>query len=256
MEKGHGWQTVGDSVPNRDADRPPQDEQPGNVLGQEIVLVILVPLYDERSITWACRPENWDGLASPAQLPSQSTVSRRSRTDGKSRRCSMPSRPGCEVPCPTRSAILAVDGRPLHISPFSKDPDAHWGYAIKGLGFGYKLHAIWGTGPFLWLGDLLPLNANESRVAAANCIGTALPAAAGKRYLWGTPLMTPTLVRGGGGQGFQLVAPPKHLGVGLGHRRHHPARVSGSGLAANRLRRTTVPQTQRDRKAVWQRHHA
>lgn len=196
---------------------------------REIVLVMLRASYDERSIAWACRAENWRGLASPKHLPSQPTVSRRARTPGVQalldaveawlRRAE-----------PDTNRVVAVDGRPLMISPFSKDPDAQWGYAMKGLGFGYKLHAIWGTGavPLAW--SVQPLNRDES-VVAAHCLVPRLPASSGKRYLVGDAAYdTNRMHTAVAARGFQLLSPPKRPGKALGHRSHHPARVHGLQL--------------------------
>jgi hypothetical protein len=191
-----------------------------------IALMVLRASYDERPLSWSCRPENWIGLSRPACLPSQSTASRRSRTEGV-RALLKAVENWLEQRAPQIDRTLAVDGRPLTISPFSKDPDARWGYAIRGLGFGYKLHAIWGTGavPLAW--DLLPLNASEARVAAAALV-PHLPVATGKRYLLGDASYdTNALYAAAAAQGFQLLSPPKNPGKGLGHRVHHPARIRG-----------------------------
>jgi hypothetical protein len=63
-------------------------------------------------------------------------------------------------------ALLAfIDGKPLPIGGFSKDPDAHWGHGAGGLAKGLKLHAVWSTGvsPEAW--EVAPSNASEKEVA-------------------------------------------------------------------------------------------
>jgi hypothetical protein len=133
---------------------------------------------------------------------------------------------------PEPERVVAVDGRPLLISPFGKAPDAHWGYAIKGLGFGYKLHAIWGTGPVPLAWELRPLNADES-VTAALYLVPRLPLPVGKRYLLGDASYdTNRLHAAVAARGYQLLAPPKRPGKGRGHRPHHPARLRGLHLLA------------------------
>jgi hypothetical protein len=123
--------------------------------------------------------------------------------------------------------VGAIDGRPLTINPYSKDRDARWGYAIRGFGFGYKLHVVWGRGlvPLAW--ELLPLNASEPRVATERLL-PRLPRATGKRYLLGDCAYdTNPLHAAAAERGYQLLAPPKRSGNDLGHRPHHPARLIG-----------------------------
>jgi hypothetical protein len=194
-----------------------------------IALVILRATYDERSINWACRPEHWLGVAAPKRLPSQSTVSRRAGSDGVSALLKAVES-FLRNQTPDTDRVVAVDGRPLIISGFSKDPDAHWGYGIKGLDFGYKLHAIWGTGPVPLAWCLRPLNADES-VTAANWLVPFLSVTRKKRYLVGDAAYDTNRLHGAAAEkGFQLLAPPKHNGKGLGHRSHHPARIRGMNL--------------------------
>lgn len=196
---------------------------------QEIVLVILRASYEEQSISWACRPENWEGFDGPKQLPSQPTVSRRSRTPQVQMLLDAVEA-WLRRSVPDTDLVVAVDGRPLLISPFSKDPDARWGYGIKGLGFGYKLHAVWGQGavPLAW--SVQPLNREESVVAAEGLV-PRLPASSRKRYLVGDPAFdTNRMHAATAARSFQLLSPPKRPGKGLGHRPHHPARLQGLRL--------------------------
>ena len=46
-----------------------------------------------------------------------------------------------------------LDGKRLLIGSCSKDPDARAGRAVRGLGFGYKLHVIYGERlmPEVWM---------------------------------------------------------------------------------------------------------
>jgi len=48
--------------------------------------------------------------------------------------------------------LCEIDGRPLTVSGFSKDPDARWGYATKSHAKGFKFHSIWDAGlvPAAW----------------------------------------------------------------------------------------------------------
>jgi hypothetical protein len=199
----------------------------------DIVLVILRASYDERSINWACRPENWQGLAAPPRLPSQPTLSRRARS-ASVRALLEAMEAWLRSHAPANERVRAIDGRPLLISPFSKDPDARWGYAFNGLGIGYKLHALWGTGPVPTAWCLRPLNASEATVAAQDLV-PVLPATTTKQYLLGDAAYdTNRLYAAAAARGFQLLAPPKRRGKALGHRPHHPARVRGLHLLQTR----------------------
>ena len=57
--------------------------------------------------------------------------------------------------------VLLVDGKPLTVGPYSRDPEAAWGRARRGCAKGYKLHAIYdgGSVPPAW--DVLPFNEAE-----------------------------------------------------------------------------------------------
>jgi hypothetical protein len=218
---GKLWATIYQTVMTIDHPKPSKRMKFSD---REIVLVVLRATYDEKSINWACRPEHWHGMAMPTRLPSQSTVSRRAQSVGVGDLLeAVESFLGAQASDSER--VVAVDGRPLLISPFSKDPDAHWGYGIKGFGFGYKLHAIWGTGPVPLAWCLRSLNVDES-VTAANYLAPLLPTTSKKRYLLGDAAYdTNRLHAAVAARGFQLLAPPKHNGDGLGHRSHHPARI-------------------------------
>jgi hypothetical protein len=199
-----------------------------------IVLVQLRAAADDRPVSWACRTENWIGLKPPPSWPSQPTVSRRLRTDSVqalydriwSWLKNQPRTTAASRTPAKPNLVRKVDGRALTINPFSKDPDARWGWALRGYGFGYKFHAVWGDAPVPEAWDLQPLNTSESRVAAESLI-PQLPAASGKRYLIGdsaydsNPLHAVAAERG-----YQLLAPPKRPGTQLSHRPHHPGRIA------------------------------
>ena len=189
-----------------------------------IVLVILRASYDNQSINWACRSDNWNGLARPNRLPSQPTMSRRSNTPQVQALLSaveewLRQRGPCGEP------VVAIDGRPLTINPHSKDPDARWGYAIKGLDFGYKFHAIWGLGPVPLAWELQPLNVSESVLAATKLVPKLAPAEKRQYILGDAAYDTNPLHAAVAAQRYQLLAPPKRTGKGVGHRVHDPARL-------------------------------
>jgi hypothetical protein len=201
-----------------------------------IVLVLLRAAADNLSINRACRPEAWVGLPGMSDLPSQPTVSRRSRTAGV--RTLLEAVEGrLRAAGAADERLVAVDGRALPINAHSKDPDAKWGYAARGFAYGYKLHAIWGTGavPNAW--EIRPLNEAESVIAATRLV-PRLPPTRHRRYLVGDAAFDSNrLYAAAAERGYQLLAPPRHRGQGLGHRPHHPARLRGRDLLRTRYGR-------------------
>jgi hypothetical protein len=129
-----------------------------------IVLVLLWSCLHDRPVGWACDARNWASTrAKPVRLPSDSTVSRRlcsTRVLMLMRIIAADLR-GTALP----SLWKILDGKCLIIGSCSKDPDARPGFAVRGLGLGYKLHVIYGERlmPEAW--DVRPLNVNEKDVA-------------------------------------------------------------------------------------------
>src|SRR5262245_41223581 len=99
-----------------------------------IVLVLLRAAADNLSIHRACRPEYWVGLTGVTALPSQSTMSRRSRT--ASVQALLRQTEQWLQRQQTDQRVAAIDGRALVVNPHSKDPDARGGYAVRGFANG------------------------------------------------------------------------------------------------------------------------
>lgn len=195
---------------------------------QWIVLILLRAAADNLSIHRACRPQYWIGLTRVAALPSQPTVSRRSRTIAVQQLLSRAEDWLRQRQIDQR--VAAIDGRALTINAHSKDPDARWGYTGRGFAKGYKLYAIWDTAPLPRAWEIRPLNQAESVVAATTLVPRLSPTRC-KRYLVGdAALDSNQLCAVAAQRGYQMLAPPKRRGQCLGHRVHHPARVAGLAL--------------------------
>lgn len=125
--------------------------------------------------------------------------------------------------------VAVVDGKPLVVGAHSKDPDCHWGRAGRGYAKGYKLHAIYGSGPLPPAWEIASLNVSEPEVAAR-----LIPAYNRGGYILGdkqfdsNPLHDVAL-----DAGCQLVAQRKRPLDGLGHRRHSPGRLRSIALLQN-----------------------
>jgi len=193
-----------------------------------IVLTLLWAALHDRPISWACGVKHWIGCGRgrrPRRLPSAATMSRRLRTVGVLGLLErVLARLGGRVP---PSLVRRVDGKPLPVGGFSKDRDARRGQAVDHKARGYKLFLVWGAGvvPDAWTPG--PMNAAEPRVAARDLI----PRLSGGGYVLGdgqydsNPLHAVCDARG-----FQLVAPRKQPGAGLGHCAHEPGRLRSVAL--------------------------
>src|SRR2546421_3073767 len=63
------------------------------------------------------------------------------------------------------SPMKVFDGKPLLVSPVSKDPDARSGHITGGFGKGYRLHAMITEKRRILIWSVMPLNAAEQTVA-------------------------------------------------------------------------------------------
>jgi hypothetical protein len=195
----------------------------------EIVAVYCWAVLHERPTSWACERRNWpNGLWPYKRLPSQSTMSRRLRTTEVQRLLHVMGERLVQLPG-RKDWITIVDGKPLVVGSHSKDADSHWGHVGRGFAKGYKLHALYGSGPMPRCWELTPLNVGEPEVAAR-----LIPAVKGGGYLLGdkqydsNPLHDVALEAG-----YQLVTERKRPRAALGHRRHSIGRLRSMALLQN-----------------------
>jgi IS5 family transposase len=181
-----------------------------------IAAVLLWAALHDRPASWACRPKHWSTTRlRPAELPDESTVSRRRRRAAfglflnlLAQRLRGPGEP---------ALVLLVDGKPLPIGCRGHDPDARAG----GLARGYKLHALWGTRPLPEAWAVTPLNEYEATVAER-----LLDQVPGGGYLLGDGNYDATaLYDAAAAHGRQLVARPRRPNAGRGHRRQSEHRL-------------------------------
>jgi len=185
-----------------------------------VAAVLLWAALHDRPVSWACDGRNWSTTRlRPAALPSQPTVSRRTRRAGfglflnwLSGRFRGHGWPGL---------ALAVDGKPLLVGGCSHDPDARFGRAAGHLGKGYKLHAVWGTRPMPEAWEVTALNEHEVN-AAERLVGQL---AGGGYLLADGNYDAGRLFDAAGGRGYQLVAAQRDHNPGRGHRRQSPHRL-------------------------------
>jgi IS5 family transposase len=185
-----------------------------------VAAVLLWAALHDRPLAWACDPRHWTTTRlRPARLPSQSTVSRRTRRAAF----------GCFLNLLTEhlrggglpGLALTLDGKPLLVGGCSKDPDAKFGRAAGHLGRGYKLHAVWGGRPLPEAWAVAPLNQHEAKVAErlfGQLAGGGYVLADGNYDANG-------LFDRAGERGYQLLAAQRDNNPGTGHHYQSPYRL-------------------------------
>lgn len=192
-----------------------------------IVRVYLWAAAHDRPMVWACRAKSWSEDCRPTSLPSQPTLSRRTRTadfwnflEAMGRR--LAGRGSAKL-----LRLRCIDGKPLEVAAHSKDRQATWGRAAGRKGRGYKLHAIWSDSPMPDSWCVAPLNQCEKRMAGRlirRLNGGRRPRDGG--YLLGDGYYDDsTLYDAAADAGQQLVAPRQRPGSGLGHHYQSPHRL-------------------------------
>lgn len=189
----------------------------------EIVMVYLWAALHERPTSWACDAANWPDDLRPKVLPSQSTMSRRLHTTEV--QCLLQTVESRIAPCEL-SWLHLIDGKPLTVGSYSKDPDATWGYAGHSFAKGYKLHAIYGRQVIPDVYEVEPLNVSE--LDAGTALILRLKAAG---YFLGDKAYDSNRAHEAArSTGGQLVAERKRPGTNLGHRSHSPGRLRSMAL--------------------------
>ena len=129
-----------------------------------IARVYLWAALFDRPVSWACRAENWKPSARPAELPDQSTMSRRTRRPDF---MAFLGRVGERLNGrPAARLVKVVDGKPPELPNHSTDRDATWSRGVGRTSLGYKLHAIFSGNPMPDAFAVTTLNACEKRMAA------------------------------------------------------------------------------------------
>lgn len=186
-----------------------------------ILLVYFWSVLHDRPRVWACRWENWPVQARDwfDALPSESTICRRMRS--LSVMLLFTSLYQHLATLGPATLVRKIDSKPLAVSSFSKDRDARRGYGAGQMLRGYKLFCVWGGG--IVPDALLVGPMNRSDPAAAAWMIQHLP---GSGYLLADVSHDSNPLHAiSARHGFQLVAPRKCPGTGLGHKSHEPSRL-------------------------------
>jgi hypothetical protein len=132
-----------------------------------IVTMYLWAVWHDRPQCWACDKSHYGALFRPRKLPSVSQFNRRIKTDSCQQILQRVHNHQADLDRPV--AVNYIDGKPLLVSPVSKDRDARAGHVTGGFARGYKLHA-WATEDGrlpIWC--VTALNVGESPVARLLC---------------------------------------------------------------------------------------
>lgn len=213
-----------------------------------IALIEFFRVGRQLSARQALRRPHWPLWLRRLKFPSYSQFNRRVKTDsvqqlitrlGQRFRRSIPA-----------AHTKIIDGKPLLVGGFSKDPDAKRGKAPGGWARGYKIHALLDAASgALDAFTVTALNAGESTTARDLLDPLRLD---GQTLLTdgnydAGPLYECVAQRGG-----RLVAPRRKPGTGLGHHPQHPDRLRAitqlEGGAGNRT--VTQGRRQHDRQRL------
>ena len=191
-----------------------------------VVGVYLWAVIHDRPVSWACLPENWSSGLWRGRLPSQSSMSRRLRTEPVRQLMAAMEQALAQRQAP--QSVKAIDSKPLVVGTHSKDKDAKHGRIAKGRSArGYKLHAVYDGRPVPAAWCVESMNVHDA-VGATQL----LPSLSGSGYLLGDSQYDSNRLYDLVGQrGLQLIAPrQKPNSRGLGHHYHSPFRLRSLAL--------------------------
>lgn len=201
----------------------------------DVALVSLWAALHDRPRQWACDPRHWPGWARrPRRLPSGPTLSRHLRAPAVQAllaRVEALWRPARDPADP-----LWVDGKPLPVGGSAGDREARYGRAAGGFARGYKLHAIADPTRGILAWRVLPMCADERRAAADLVAGLTGPGV----LVGDANYDAGHLYDAAAARGYHLLAPPRRVGRGHGHRPQSPHRHAGRRLAATRRGRALL----------------
>lgn len=130
---------------------------------RKIVKMVLWATWHDRPMRWACDRSHYNTLCRIGQLPSESQFCRRRKKPRIQEMLRCANRYLADKGIPSK--ITFLDGKPLPVGGFSRDPDARNGYGVGGMQRGYKLHAWTTQDGCIPLFSVHPLNEGEPKVA-------------------------------------------------------------------------------------------
>ena len=128
-----------------------------------VVRMYVWSAWHDRPLCWACDRAHYNTLFRPRQLPSVSQFTRRVKTEAA--RAILQRAHDDLAAAGIATGLSCLDGKPLTVSPVSRDRDARRGHVSGGFAKGYKLHAWLTEDGRVPLWAVAPLNADEKTVA-------------------------------------------------------------------------------------------
>lgn len=129
-----------------------------------IVAMFLWATWHDRCLSWACDRCHYNSLFRPrSPLPSVSQFTRRIKTEQCRQILQL-----VHIDLASRGvtpSLNYIDGKPLTVSPVSKDRDAGRGHVSGGYAKGYKLHAYITQSRRIAVWSVTPLNTDEKTTA-------------------------------------------------------------------------------------------
>ena len=187
----------------------------------DIVVVYFWAALHDRPMCWAVDKHNWPSDLCPVGLPSQSTLSRRMRRAEVQQLMTQVENSWLAVVNVATMLIKTIDGKPLAVSGVTKDIDAGYGRGAGGMQKGYKLFAVWASGPLPLAWGLAPMNRSEKTMARE-----LIPDLPGEGYLLGdSEYDSNKLYDLAHAAGHQLFVPKRQKHRGVGHRPQSPNRL-------------------------------
>jgi hypothetical protein len=192
-----------------------------------VALMYLWAVWHDRCLSWACDRGHYGGIFRPrGPLPSISRFAR--RVKGPVNRQVLQLVHDDLAAAGLRCPLGYLDGKPLAVSPVSKDPDARPGHVTGGFAKGYKLHAYVSENRRVVVWSVTPLPVAEQAVAVALC-GHLPPATAADAWAVGDANYDAApLHRALGATGRRLLTPLKAQQRVTGGR-HHPVTLRQMG---------------------------
>ena len=197
-----------------------------NFSDEEILKVFYWSVIHDRPVCWACQRCNWPLHLRRRSLPSNTTMSRRLRSESVVTLLDAVERRVC---APTRQHLYwMIDGKPLVISGCSKDRQAGYGRAACSKAKGYKIHAIVAADGSLANWRIAPMNKDE-RVMAERLLKTTELAG----YITADPNYDSNKIHDA--RGNRQFVSPRRYGAGrkVGHRAQSPGRLRSIAILEN-----------------------
>jgi hypothetical protein len=133
-----------------------------------IIAMYVWSVWHDRPLCWACDRSHYGSLLRPRKLPSVSQFTRRINSEQAQRILQHVHDQLAQRGLITEEGYLDgyLDGKPLLVSPVSKDRQATRGKICGGFGKGYKLHAFVNRRRRIVVWSVMGLNVAEQTVAA------------------------------------------------------------------------------------------